>query len=94
MDRLTIKAGEKLRPCLIKGETKALFHRWADYAKPYAAILAGDQSGQVWSVYAIVEYEDGKIDYVSPTSIKFLDGTFKEYAFSPNKTQPFSIEGS
>lgn len=57
------------RPCYVDGR-KALFHRWTAYN-----VID----------YAIVEYEDGKVDIVHPQSIRFVTGKFNEYSFTDER---------
>jgi len=63
-----------VRPCLVKGK-QALFHTWEQFANIIAPSLArgGQGGGQVAWVNGIVEYEDGTIEQVAPTDIKFVD---------------------
>lgn len=70
-----IKITTELRPCFVNGRP-ALFHRWADSARPAKAYgKENDESAgyhQLHSVQGIVEYEDGTVDRVWPSVIKFL----------------------
>lgn len=69
----------KLRPCLIfntnvNGERyskKALFHKWVDYIP--TNIYDNDRTR------AMVELEDGTIQMVPPSLIKFLDPNHCEF---------------
>lgn len=57
-----------------KGEDvkrKAWFHRWCDYAQVRDAIMAGTVSGQISQTFGIVEFEDGKVQEVYPSQIRF-----------------------
>jgi len=83
------------RPCLVDGSRKALFHRWADVdvltlvnvdTKDVdgARVIFVSEPGKVevaGETVAIVEYEDGTVDRVSPHRIRFLDRFVLEYAF-------------
>lgn len=67
------------RPCWVQGK-KALFHRWANDARP---TLPGNQKFnenarfyQFRSSKAIVEYEDGTVARVWPNEVKFADSDF------------------
>lgn len=66
-----------LRPCVIEGR-RALFHRWINSAHPVpprgAEINEKTRYFQFRRTEGLVEYEDGTIDRVFPTAIKFLDG--------------------
>lgn len=73
---ITIGGGE-YRPCWVYGK-RALFHRWADSARP-AYPRKSDESKdgktcQLWCVHAIVEFEDGTVQRVWPSDVKFADG--------------------
>lgn len=75
----------EVRPCWVKGK-RALFHRWADSARPVAPKgqpeVETDLRYQLWHVHGIVEYEDGTIDRVWPYYIQFAENpAFKEYAW-------------
>lgn len=67
------------RPCWVDGK-KALFHRWANDARP---TLPGGQKPsenarfyQFRSSKAIVEFEDGTVARVWPNEVKFADNDF------------------
>lgn len=67
------------RPCWVYGK-KALFHRWANDARP---TLPGGQKPsenarfyQFRSSKAIVEFEDGTVARVWPNEVKFADNDF------------------
>jgi len=75
------------RPCYVRGK-KALFHRWANDAKPQ--LPDGETPGenaryyQFRSTKAIVEFEDGGIGLVWPNQVVFADGGhFKDYDWRP-----------
>lgn len=62
----------QLRHCWVNGR-KALFHCWANRAQVAAPspLKGGAPGGQLWEVYAIVEYEDGSIHGHFPYEIRF-----------------------
>ena len=81
---MEVTVRQELRPCVVsKGsdERKALFHEWEEISRPYVAVQWGDPTGMVVSKVAIVEYEDGAVDEVYPSAIKFLDNAFRGYDF-------------
>ena len=59
------------RPCYVCGK-KALFHRYVEYSM---------NEGKTRYTLAIVEYEDGTIDLVDPSSMCFVPGIMNEYCF-------------
>lgn len=67
----------ELRPCIVNGR-RAVFHRWINIAHPVpprgSEINENTRYFQYRRTEALVEYEDGMIDRVFPTDIKFLDG--------------------
>lgn len=67
----------ELRPCLVGGR-RAIFHRWINTAHPVpprgSEITESTRYFQYRRTEAIVEYEDGTVDRVYPTEIKFVDG--------------------
>ena len=87
--KITIERG--LRPCIVRipdkkkqfKEMKALFHCW-DFRSEVIGesyLRGGHPAGQISATFAIVEYEDGTIHKVEPTSIRFVDNAMSEYAF-------------
>lgn len=62
----TFTIERELRPCLIDGRFKALWHNWTE--RP-----ARGREGDVAVCVALVEWEDGSVDYVIPTRVQFLD---------------------
>lgn len=75
------------RPCYVHGQ-KALFHRWANSARPQLpkGVEPGENARyyQFRTTHGIVEYEDGTVDLAWPRDIKFADGGhFKDYAWLP-----------
>ena len=85
MAGFNISISYSLRPCFVhineSDRKKALFHRWADFAQVSNPILQGDVGGQLWSVLAIVEYEDGTVATVPCSSIEFVDQKVSEYHY-------------
>lgn len=60
------------RPCLINGR-KALFHKWEhkSIVIPPSPLRGGHSGGVEAYDLAIVEYEDGTVGEVIPSSIQF-----------------------
>lgn len=80
-----IKITVERRPCFAKGK-RAMFHRWADAARPVVPRgmeeTETQERYQHYTVRAIVEYEDGTINRVWPSDIVFVDGGgFEDYAW-------------
>lgn len=59
-----------LRPCVIDGRYKAMWHTWAQ--RP-----ARGREGDVAVRLALVEFEDGSVDEVQPYRVRFLDTEYK-----------------
>lgn len=59
-----------LRPCLIDGRFKAMWHAWTQ--RP-----ARNRDGDVAVRLALVEWEDGSVDEVLPSRVRFLDTVCK-----------------
>lgn len=76
----------ELRPCIIPGKRKGLFHRWEQIAEPIAPglTIGSHPGGQFSQVAGLVELEDGRITRVDPASIRFTDNKMAEYAFGDN----------
>lgn len=62
----TFTIERELRPCLIDDRFKAVWHTWAQ--RPYLG-----RNGEIAVTVAMVEYEDGGVDYVAPSRLRFLD---------------------
>lgn len=62
----TVTVELELRPCLVDGRFKAMWHAWA--LRSYMG-----SNGEMAVTVAVVEYEDGGVDYVLPTRVQFLD---------------------
>lgn len=62
-----------MRTCLVKGK-KAKFHRWIDrqWIVAPAIALGGHNGGQLTATFGLIEYEDGTMDEVYPSEIKFI----------------------
>ena len=74
----------ELRPCIISGKKKGLFHCWETFMEPIAPGLAvgSHPGGQISYVCGIVELEDGYVTRINPSSIRFIDNKMAEYAFT------------
>ena len=64
-------------------DIKALFHCWSHKSELVgeSPCYGGHPDGQISETFGIVEYEDGTIHEVDPTSIRFVDNAMSEYAF-------------
>lgn len=64
----------RLRLCVVEGK-KALFHKWVEVRQLIDAspMIGGHPGGEIAMTLAIIEYMDGSVGEVMPTSIKFLD---------------------
>lgn len=65
-----IKIAMEMRPCWVSvygKKKKALFHRWFEFS--YLAL------------YAVVEYEDGKMDKVDVEDVVFVPENFADYSW-------------
>lgn len=86
-----VEVKQELRPCMVNGR-RALFHRWADGARPVTprGVEADEttQRYQLYNVHGIVEYEDGEVARVWPSDIRFIDSDFDQYAW-PEMEVPF-----
>ena len=60
----------ELRPCLIDNRFKAMWHAWTQ--RP-----ARGREGEIAVNLALVEWEDGSMDEVLPTRVRFLDTAHK-----------------
>lgn len=82
-----IEITNERRPCYVNGK-RAMFHRWADNARPVKPRgMENDENADVYqlhTVHALVEYEDGTMERVWPSSIQFADGgDFDQIYFQP-----------
>lgn len=83
----TIVKENEYRPCYVNGR-RALFHRWTNSARP--KLPNGQEPSentryfQFRTTHGLVEYEDGTVGLVWPSTITFADhGRFKDYAWEP-----------
>lgn len=69
--KITVKP--RLRPCFVDGK-RALFHRWVDHANVVdeSLLRGGHPGGQLWTVFGIVEFEDGTVKETYPSKIQFV----------------------
>lgn len=66
----TMTITHEKRPCLVDDRVKAIWHTWAK--RSYLG-----RNGEMAVTVAVVEYEDGGVDYVLPTRLRFLDTAHK-----------------
>ena len=61
------------RRCCFVREERALFHRWIDRAEVVAPspLQGGHGGGEIKWTMALVEFEDGHIEYVDPVEVRF-----------------------
>lgn len=74
----------KLRPCIVWGDQKGLFHCWGNeaYTCPPSLTIKGLPGGQVYHTYALIELEDGTVEEVAPEDFRFVpSGIFEQYDF-------------
>lgn len=99
-----IEIQNQLRPCLVrvgvsdeKGDlkkelVKALFHEWVNKSEVVGAspLRGGHPGGQLSMTFALVEYEDGNMDLVLPSRVKFLDTKYfmDQYSFEGVRNDP------
>ena len=81
MGEITVRTSE-YRPCFVDGK-KALFHRWLEYAMVIepSPMVGGHRGGEIKYTLAIVEYEDGTLDQVNPSRVRFVPGIMNDYDF-------------
>lgn len=62
------------RLCMVN-ERIAAFHGWEQYSNVVDAspMIGGHPGGVISFVRGLVEYDDGTIDLVGPTTIRFVD---------------------
>ena len=97
MARGDITIRHELRTCKVRLGTKcgkanivnALFHGWNHYSKVLepSPMVGGSPGGQVASVFAIVELENGQVRQVETYNIQFTDNAFAEYAWPEDAKQ-------
>jgi len=73
----------ELRPCIVNGNKKALFHMWEQYSDIIAPspMVGGHGGGVLNYVMGIIETEDGQVIKVHPHTIRFIDNKIREYVF-------------
>lgn len=78
----TITFTADLRPCYADGK-KALFHKFVEHSRIVepSPMIGGHNGGVIKYTLAIVEYDNGKVEYVEPCKICFADNKINEYAF-------------
>lgn len=66
---------EKLRECEVDGR-KGRFHVWENYSDviPPSNLVGGHTGGVISRVFAIVEFENGKVERCEPYKVVFKDG--------------------
>lgn len=74
----TLSVEAELRPCLVDGK-RALWHEWTTRWEivPPSIMTGGHGGGQVSASFALVEYEDGTVEEVYPSRVRFLDTVCK-----------------
>lgn len=79
-----ITGSDELRTCRVNG-SRALFHCWADIEKPN--IEGGEQVGCWKQPVALIEYQNGTVEMVSPSKVCFTDGAavFSRYDWGDNR---------
>lgn len=78
-----------LRPCYWQScdkgsqKFKALFHQLITIQRPVPAglTIGSAPGGQLSTVYAAIELENGTIRYVDPYEITFIDNSFGDYCW-------------
>jgi hypothetical protein len=75
-----------LRPCIVNGK-KALFHTFEQFSKivPPSLMVGGDNGGVMAEVFAIVEYEDGKVGRAYISELIFTDRNPSEHTAQPQQ---------
>ena len=81
---MELKFKPELRPCIINGKKKGLFHCWEQYIEPIAIARKEDikPSGSISYVAGIVEIEGGYVMRINPSSIQFIDNKMAGYDFT------------
>ena len=84
-----ITISRELRPCILNGKEKALFHCWENWAQPTAAGLTkgSHPGGQCSMVYGLVELEGGHMMRVNPVNIRFIDDKHEEICWRELEAQ-------
>lgn len=86
---LQIKMPEP-RPCTVSGK-RALLHTFFVHAWTHgaAATIGGFSAGQETKPCALVEYQNGDVDYVGARAVHLLDSAevFKQYSFEEESNE-------
>lgn len=82
MATIGIEYVREYRPCMVDDRC-AIFHGWEEKAwtVPDGLTPGSAPGGQVKMSLAVVEYEDGTVDEVSPARIRFTDGKTRRFCF-------------
>lgn len=78
---------DQRRPCYVRGR-RALFHRWINNAHPVlprgVELNDNNRFFQFRRTEALVEYEDGSVERIFPSAVKFADGgQFDSFTWLP-----------
>lgn len=79
-----IRIKYELRPCVVthcEAWKKGLFHRWVELSSGKDARELTHKTLDEWKMYALVELEDGSVEYVPAYHIIFLDKKHDDYAW-------------
>ena len=81
---MELKFKPELRPCIINGVGKGIFHCWEQYTEPIAPglTIGSHPGGQISRVNGIVEIESGHVIRVNLSSIRFIDNKMAGYDFT------------
>lgn len=73
----------ELRPCIVSGREKGLFHGWEKWQEPIgeSPMVGGHCAGQISRTYALVEDESGQINRYEPSNVRFVDNKINDYCF-------------
>lgn len=86
MSDTTKREENTLRPCWVNGR-RALFHRWAEDARPTKPRGHENDDNcpyfQLHAIHAIVEFEDGTVAKVWPQVVQFMDRDTFDAAWLP-----------
>ena len=95
-----ITIGIDYRPCTVHIPEQRELRRKANEDFPREIVIAPAQDIKAifhtWNTFTgkgIVEYEDGTINEVEPTQIRFVDNAMSEYAFPEEKESRDKSEG-
>lgn len=84
-----------LRPCYYQNQNKgsqklkALFHQLTTIQRPVPGglTIGSAPGGQLSTVYAVIELENGTIRYVDPYEITFIDNLFGDYCWPDDEKE-------